>query len=422
MAPGWCHGLRMLKKWWASLTESEARANAQKMFRIQQLPFDDDDRWSKNLEKEIMEAGNLVYHRPPNTAKNAKGCIEKLVTQIKVNQTKNLTEKGKGSHGYYITVKAPNGMGTSRTPRSKTGEWRDWMFHKAEAQPRKSRGGSHGLALIDRSRPHHIGEEFARFAAAQQQGPGNVAMAVQDIAVRPPALAVTPAPNAIATPMDAEGGDDSGKTTEIALQQALARINSLEESMKEASTQNVNMRGVIAQFQNKKRQEGLQGLKTGRPATGGAPASLGRKPSNGTKKKATTAAAPRAPTSGKTNKGGQAKKTKATKATMAVVATDLVDDITAQISFDTTTTATTETEFTVPGNCDEEGSEAESSEADSLDIASNSDEEDAPKVVKIEKGWLDKDTGVCMVKVIYEDDRGRPVVVPVASAVYDDDE
>ena len=115
-------------RWWASLTPEQARENAQKMFRIQQLPFEDedgeDDSWTKNLEKDILKAGNLVYHRQPNKAKHAKGCIERLITQVKVNQTKVLTDKGKRSHGYYITVKALGGMGRSRQPRRKPGEWR----------------------------------------------------------------------------------------------------------------------------------------------------------------------------------------------------------------------------------------------------------------------------------------------------------
>ena len=395
-------------RWWASLTEAEARSNAQKMFRIQQLPFDDEEKWSKNLEMEIMAAGNLTYHRPPNTAKNAKGCIEKIITQIKVNQTKNLTDKAKKkeSHGYYITVKAPKGMGRSRNRRRKPGEWREWMFHKAEANPSRSREGNHGLALIDRNRPHHIGDQFAQFAAAQ--GSGNVPLAAQDVATAP----VPHAAAAAATLTVPEGGAGLGTASEIALQQALARINSLEERVKEANTENVSMRGVLAQLQSKKRQEGLQGLKTGKPTTGGGPAAIARKANPATKEKAKRSAS--GPT---TDKGGQAKKTKGSKA-----AKDRVDDIAAKISFDTTTTATTVTEFTVPGNRGAENSGAESSDADSLGIASESDEEDTPKVEKVVKGWLDKDTGLCMVSVLYQENKTTPIVVPVASAVYDDDE
>ena len=115
-------------KWWASLTYEEASENAEKMFRIQQLPFDNGG-WSKNLSEEIMKVGKLVYLVQPNMAKHAKGCVEKIIRQIRINQTKILTwpSKKSSSHGHYISVKHT---------RKAT-----WRLGKSDARRASSRGG-----------------------------------------------------------------------------------------------------------------------------------------------------------------------------------------------------------------------------------------------------------------------------------------
>ena len=150
-------------EWWASLTLDEAIKNAEKMFCIQQLPFDNGG-WSKNLANEIMKVGKLVYHVQPNKAKNAKGCIEKIIRQICINQTKILTWPSKKSlsHGHYITVKRKKGNITVGKQRHQPGEFKRWMFMKHKPTSKKNKRAVGGVYIaIDQTRPHHIGTEVA---------------------------------------------------------------------------------------------------------------------------------------------------------------------------------------------------------------------------------------------------------------------
>ena len=402
-------------KWWASLNEEAARENASKMFRIQQLPFEEDS-WSNNLESEVLKVGNLVYHRQPNTPKNAKGCIERLITQIKVNQIKRLTDKGKQSHGFYVTVKAPVGMVLSRNERRKPGQWRDWMFQKAKAALGRSRNTHQALAALDRSRPHHVGVQFARFARLSQNGNENAATAA-------------PASETPAAAEEVELGAGPPSAAETALQQALARMANMQALLEETNSANLNMRQELAKLNRQGRQDNLGSLKSGQASsaprssqvpkpkkttTGVVPAARGEKG-----KRAPKASAVKNKTGKKGNnsKGVAANKGGGTAAAASKdTLVDAEDDIAAKVSFDSAGDGTTVTELTLPVVGGDE-----SSEGDEFSLSSRSSEEKNPEIYQIKGGFLDRESGLCMVKLFYMEDKKHPVTVDVASAVYDDD-
>lgn len=115
--------------WWASLTEEEARTNAEKMFKIQQARFES-GKWSKDLEDEIMRVARLVYHKPPKLPINTKGCISTVIIHQRNCQTKNLTSRGKMTHGLYISVKPPDGRSVARLRRREGFGFKPWMLQR----------------------------------------------------------------------------------------------------------------------------------------------------------------------------------------------------------------------------------------------------------------------------------------------------
>lgn len=130
--------------WWASLSEEEATFNAEKMFNIQQLMFES-NLWAKDLEGEIMRIANITYHRPPQLPPNTKGCICTVIIQQRNCQTKNLTIKGKSTHGLYISVKPKDGTSMQRLRKHNGFGFKAWMLQKFEG---KKRGVSNRLRTV----------------------------------------------------------------------------------------------------------------------------------------------------------------------------------------------------------------------------------------------------------------------------------
>jgi hypothetical protein len=120
--------------WWASLSEAQARENAEKMFSIQQRQFEI-TKWAKRLEETLMTAANLVYHKPPQQAKGRTGCIEMVITQKRINQTKVLTDRSKKgkSHGLFISIKHQRGEGVGNGKRRAMGVFEPWMLQRSRA-------------------------------------------------------------------------------------------------------------------------------------------------------------------------------------------------------------------------------------------------------------------------------------------------
>ena len=118
--------------WWASLPEAEAKEKAEIMYKVQQQPFEGSG-WARRMEALFMTNAKLVYHRPPNTNPGRTGCIEQLINQRKIDETKKLTKacKKDTSHGWFISVKPDKGMGNKA--RRKPGVYHEWMLRKAKA-------------------------------------------------------------------------------------------------------------------------------------------------------------------------------------------------------------------------------------------------------------------------------------------------
>jgi hypothetical protein len=133
------------------MTEEQARKNASRMYNIQQKAFEE-GRWAERLEEQFMNGANLCYHIPPQQKKNRSGCIEKLINQQRINQTKIMNERAKKhSHGLFITIKGKAGLGRGQQ-RRKVGVYGDWMLHKYDGKVGKkvsSRGSGSTVSLVE---------------------------------------------------------------------------------------------------------------------------------------------------------------------------------------------------------------------------------------------------------------------------------
>ena len=362
-------------KWWASLTLEQASENAEKMFRIQQLPFENGG-WSMNLSDEIMKVGKLVYHVQPNKAKNAKGCIQKIIRQIRINQTKILTWPSKkgSSHGHYITVKREKGDVTVGKDRRQPGEFKRWMFMKHNPTSKRINRGSGGVYIaIDQSRPHHIGAQVA--AAVEAGRAGNPIMG--DASVVAPRLR-----DAVDGVQDG-GGVVSAAAT--ALEEARKEMARMKAEMQELRSGNSSLQKELLDFHHRERQDGIRTLQNGGK---GRKTSTNPKPVLVPKKKAGTG-------SGKGNGTAASAMKKPEKG-------DEQDtDLANAVSFDSNA-ATTVTE-PEPEACD---SSVGSSSSDGSNL---SDQSELPVVWKIVKGDINKKDGICMITLIYKDEPKTPV-------------
>ena len=87
--------------WWASLPVEKVPAEAEKMHKIQQVPFERDE-WYVAAEKKFLLQHGLEIYRAPFDGN--RSTIRKIISQAKVDVVKSLTECGKSKHGYYISV------------------------------------------------------------------------------------------------------------------------------------------------------------------------------------------------------------------------------------------------------------------------------------------------------------------------------
>jgi hypothetical protein len=130
-------------KWWAGLKdEEEVKRNAEKMYNIQQVPFEGVQQkrvmetWAKARETIIMEDMKYKYHLPPEKVAKVK-CIELSCTRERINQIKNLTKPAKSSHGFYISVR--NNDGKIKERKRKKGVWDQSMLKKFVRNPPKNK-------------------------------------------------------------------------------------------------------------------------------------------------------------------------------------------------------------------------------------------------------------------------------------------
>ena len=66
--------------------------------------FDKRVHWEVNLEREYMRQKNWVYMDRVNDSKDKKGCIAKVISEVKVEQTRRIQQAGK-KEGIYVTIK-----------------------------------------------------------------------------------------------------------------------------------------------------------------------------------------------------------------------------------------------------------------------------------------------------------------------------
>ena len=66
--------------------------------------FDARVHWEVNLEREYMRQKNWVYIDKVNDSKDKKGCIAKVISEVKVEQTRRIQQAGK-KEGIYVTIK-----------------------------------------------------------------------------------------------------------------------------------------------------------------------------------------------------------------------------------------------------------------------------------------------------------------------------
>jgi hypothetical protein len=131
-----------LGEWWASLSEEEAVNNAECMFNIQQLPFDD-GTWAKEVERDFMRTTGLEYHVTPNQLVGTTGSMEQIVNRQRINLNRILTRpcKRSTSHGRYISVKLK--PGTKKLGRRKFGCFQPWMLQSVKD------GDKHDMGVVD---------------------------------------------------------------------------------------------------------------------------------------------------------------------------------------------------------------------------------------------------------------------------------
>lgn len=66
--------------------------------------FDERVHWEVNLEKEYMRQMNWVYMDRANDSKDKKGCIAKVISEVKVEQTRRIQQAGQKA-GVYVSIK-----------------------------------------------------------------------------------------------------------------------------------------------------------------------------------------------------------------------------------------------------------------------------------------------------------------------------
>ena len=79
-----------------------------KLFRVMYGVFDEQYKWSKNLEKTFMTKYNYKYAEKSNSKHNErdKGCFERIAHDVKTQIVKELQRHGKKSnHGLFLTLK-----------------------------------------------------------------------------------------------------------------------------------------------------------------------------------------------------------------------------------------------------------------------------------------------------------------------------
>ena len=119
-----------VRDWWASALPGDVPKLAASMYKIQQLPFENDE-WSRTAELDFLQRHSLAIQRKPGVRNSGRSCFRALMTQAKTDATKKITKKAKEkAHGFYISVRniGRNYNGTVKDRRRKKGEYHPDML------------------------------------------------------------------------------------------------------------------------------------------------------------------------------------------------------------------------------------------------------------------------------------------------------
>ena len=91
----------------------------EKLFYVLYGWFDENESWSRDLEKRYMEENCYNYTRDRSSSHTArdKGCFEPLATAIKSDYVKSYQDIGKKNHGRYLSISTPSVEGWTRNKR-----------------------------------------------------------------------------------------------------------------------------------------------------------------------------------------------------------------------------------------------------------------------------------------------------------------
>ena len=94
-----------VRDWWASAGPDEVHTIAHTMYKIQQLPFEN-EVWSRTAELDFLTRHSLAVQSKPGVRNSGRSCFRALMTQAKTDVTKAVTKKAKEkTHGFYISVR-----------------------------------------------------------------------------------------------------------------------------------------------------------------------------------------------------------------------------------------------------------------------------------------------------------------------------
>ena len=89
-----------VRDWWASALPETIHSFARLMYKIQQLPFENEE-WSRTAELNFQRRHKLAVQSKPGVKSSGRSCFRAIMSQAKTDITKMITKKAKDkTHGF----------------------------------------------------------------------------------------------------------------------------------------------------------------------------------------------------------------------------------------------------------------------------------------------------------------------------------